>query len=506
MLTSRGRVARGTSTSSALRSTRARWITCPALALLGAVSVASLANADEKATPAPTDKKQSTAKDRKKVALTVYNENFGLVREVRSIDLGAAGKSSLEVADVAATIQPETVAMKATGLDVLEQNYRYDLLTPETMLEKYVGKTVRAYRYNKAKGKDDAYDAKVIAVNPSPEGGGTPILEIDGRITTDFPGRLAFPGVPENLISRPTLVWLLDAKQPKGDVEITYMASGMGWNADYVLVVNDDDTKADLSGWVTLRNDSGASYEQAELKLVAGDVNRITNRVPEPMKPDAPMHYTASTGFNEEALFEYHLYTLDRPTDVLENEQKQVSLLSANGVAVQKRLMFRGQSWWYRGRYGQVVSDAKVGVYLDLQNSEKQGLGMPLPRGAVRVYKEDKSKARQFIGEDAIDHTPRDEKVHVKMGDAFDVVGDRKQTSYKEIGECTVETEWEIEIRNHKDKAVTVEDWEPIDGDWEIVSSSQPSTKKDAHTFVFDIAAPANGKKTVTYKVRIKYC
>ena len=168
--------------------------------------------------------------------------------------------------------------------------------------------------------------------------------------------------------------------------------------------------------------------------------------------------------------------------------------------------MFRGQSYWYRGQYGQVLSNAKVGVFLDLENTEKQGLGMPLPKGSVRVYKEDKSKARQFIGEDAIDHTPRDEKVHVKMGDAFDVVADRKQTSFKQIGQCVVESEWEIEVRNHKDKAVTVEDWEPIEGDWEILSSSQPSTKKDAHTFVFDVAVPAHGKKTVTYKVRIKYC
>jgi len=482
---------------------------CPTFALAGALGFASLANAEAPA--AATQTKRSTAADRKKVAITVYNQNFGLVREVRTIDLGAAGKSSLEVSDVAATIQPETVAMKTTGsgtLDVLEQNYRYDLLTPQTMLEKYVGKKIRAYRYNKTKGADDGYDATLVSAVD-----GRPILEIDGRITADFPGRLAFPGVPDNLISRPTLVWLLDSKEAKQEVEVTYMASGMGWNADYVLVVNDDDTKADLSGWVTLRNESGASYEQAELKLVAGDVNRVTRNGPMDYKPKPDEAQKAEDGsaFSEEALFEYHLYTLAQPTDVLDREQKQVTLLTANGVQIQKRMMFRGQSYWYRGRYGQILSNAKVGVFLDIQNSEKQGLGMPLPKGAVRVYKEDKSKARQFIGEDSIDHTPRDEKVHVKMGDAFDVVGDRKQTSFTELGGgdrrgCVVESEWEIEIRNHKDKAVTVEDWEPIDGDWEILSSSQPSTKKDAHTFVFDIAVPANGKKTVTYKVRVKYC
>ena len=473
---------------------------------LGAVSVIGVAlfggGAVAKAdTSGPS--KMSTAADRKDVSITIYNQNFGLVRETRTMDLGT-GKVSIGVGDVAGTIQPQTVAIRATKGDikVLEQNYRYDLLTPSTLLEKYVGKKIRAYRYNEQSGKEDGFDATLMSY-----AGGQPVLEIGGEITFSFPGRLAFPGVPANLIPKPTLVWLLESKQPKADVEITYLAQSLNWSADYVVVVDDADAKADLTGWVTLQNNSGASYTNATLKLVAGDVNRIDyGGRGDDMYPAASAAPAAPGGFKEEGLFEYHLYTLDRPTDVLEKEQKQVTLLEAKGIEVKKKLLFFGQQYWYRGQHGQVMSNQKVGVYLDIDNSQKNNLGMPLPKGVIRVYKADKSGSRQFVGEDSIDHTPKDEKVRVKMGDAFDVVGDRKQTDFKVIGDCTIETAWEIELRSHKDTATQVEIWEPIGGDWKLLEQSQPSTKKDAATFTFDVDVPANGKKTVTYRVRIKYC
>ncbi|MBI3201052.1 MAG: DUF4139 domain-containing protein, partial [Myxococcales bacterium] len=203
---------------------------------------------------------------------------------------------------------------------------------------------------------------------------------------------------------------------------------------------------------------------------------------------------------------EYHLYTLSQPTDVLENEQKQVTLLEAKNAKVKKKLIYFGQQYWYRGKYGQVQKNQKVGVYLDLQNSKDNGLGMPLPKGTVRVYKADKSGSKQFIGEDRIDHTPRDEKVRIKMGEAFDVVGDRKQMEWRTLGACTSESTWEIELRNHKDKASQVEVYEPIGGDWTIVESTHKHDKKDAHTFSFDVSVPANGKTKIKYKVRVKWC
>ncbi|MCC6528612.1 MAG: DUF4139 domain-containing protein, partial [Polyangiaceae bacterium] len=447
-------------------------------------------------------RKSSSAKDRKEVAITVYNQNFGLVREVRSLDL-VAGRQSLELADVAATIQPETVAMRSLGgkLTVLEQNYRYDLLTPATLLDKYVGQKVRVYRYNEKLGTEDGFDAEVLSV-----AGGQPVLRLGNEITYDFPGRLAFPGVPPNLIAKPTLVWLLDAEQPKQDVEVTYMAQALNWSADYVMVVDDKDEKGDLTGWVTLQNQSGTSYENAKLKLVAGDVNRVRPQGQFAYHGDIGLTEGKSAGFREESLFEYHLYTLERPTDVLQNEQKQVTLLEARGVGLEKKLLFFGEQYWYRGQYGELQSNQKVGVYLDLQNTQKNGLGMPLPKGVVRVYKADSSGARQFVGEDSIDHTPKDEKIRIKMGEAFDVVGSRKQTEWRELGSCTSESAWEIELRNHKDQAVEVEDFEPIGGDWTLVQQSHPSTKKDAFTFTFKVNVPANGKTTITYRVRVRWC
>jgi len=447
----------------------------------------------------------STADDRKQVSITVYNQNFGLVREVRQLPKLGAGKVELEFRDVAANIQPETVHIKGlagpNSLNVLEQNYRYDLLTPQTLLEKYVGKGIRAYRYNEKLGKDEGVDAQLLSVADSP------VLKINNEITFNYPGRLAFPQVPDNLIAKPTLLWLVDSKQANQTVEVTYLTQNLNWSADYVLVVDDSEKKGDLSGWVTLVNQSGASYKDAELKLVAGDVNRVQPQQPRVMYEMAAKAAVADdAGFKEQGLFEYHLYRLGRPTTVLQNEQKQVRLLQAPAIGVDKKLIFFGQQYWFRGQYGQVMSNQKVGVYLDIQNSEKNHLGMPLPKGTLRVYKADKSGAQQFVGEDAIDHTPRDEKLRVKMGEAFDVVGDRKQVEWHELGSCVSESAWEVEIRNHKDTAVEVEDYEPVGGDWTLLSSSQAADKKDAGTFSFQIKVPARGKTKVSYKLRVKWC
>jgi hypothetical protein len=442
--------------------------------------------------------------DRKVVSITVYNQGFGLVREVRELkDLGT-GRVALEFADVASTIQPETVAVRSLGggLRVLEQNYRFDLLTPETLLNKYVGRNVRAYRYHEATAKEDVVDAKLLSVAAGP------VLQIGKEITFGYPGRLAFSELPPDLIAKPTLVWLVESGQPKQSLEVSYLARSLSWKADYVFVVNESDTKGDLVGWVTLQNQTGASYRNAELKLVAGDVNRVRDEDAEerPMRAMKSAAAGADAGFREEGLFEYHLYTLGRPTTVLDKEQKQVTLLEAQGIGVEKKLIFSGQSYWYRGRYGELAKNQKVGVFLDFKNSEANRLGMPLPKGTLRVYKADKSGAKQFVGEDSIDHTPRDEKLHVKMGEAFDVVADRKQMEWKALGSCNSESSWQIEIRNHKDQAVKVEIREPIAGDWTIEQSSHPHTKEDANTFIFDVPVPKRGSTKVTYRVRVRWC
>ncbi len=456
----------------------------------------------------PTAKRASTSAQREKVSITVYNQGFGLVREVRNIDLGS-GRVELEFRDVAAHVQPETVSIKslddASALTVFEQNYRYDLLTPAKLLEKYVGKKVRLYRWNEATNAEDAFDAEVLSVE-----GGSPVYKINGEVTYGFAGRVAFPEVPANLIAKPSLVWLLGSTREKQKVELTYLTSQMSWRSDYVLDVDADDARADLTGWVTLDNRSGTSFENAQLKLVAGDVNKVANTVSYDDDLDGMEKEYAkkdeAAGFKEEGFFEYHLYTLGRPTTVLNNEKKQATLLEGRGIAVHKKLIFFGAAHYYRGHYGQIASNQKIGVYLDIENKEQNKLGIPLPKGVVRVYKADSSGARQFIGEDNIDHTPRDEKLRIKMGDAFDVVGDRRQMNWTTLGTCASESDWEVELRNHKDTPVAVEVFEPIGGDWEVLKSSLPHKKLDAHTFTFDAKVPARTNLKITYRVRVKWC
>lgn len=446
----------------------------------------------------------SEASDRKAVGITVYSD-FSLVREVRDLKGLPAGRVALEFRDVASTIQPQTVAIKSLGnpgsLSVLEQNYRYDLLSPETLLEKYVGRNVRAYRYHEATGQEDVVDAKLLSVV------GGQVLQIGSEITFNYPGRLAFSELPPNLIAKPTLVWLLDSRGADPSIEVSYLAQGMSWSADYVLVLNDQETSAGLVGWVTLTNNSGSSYRGASLELVAGDVHRVQDASAFRLEKSArTMAQAAAPAFREEGLLEYHLYTLDRPTDVLDREQKQVTLLEAEGIGIEKKLIFGGQPFWYHGRIGALPKNQKVSVYLEFQNEAKNRLGMPLPKGTIRVYKADKSSAKQFVGEDAIDHTPRDEKVRIKVGEAFDVVADRKQVSWSSLGNCSSESAWQIELRNHKDEDVRVEVREPAGGDWTIVSSSLPAQREDARSFRFDVAVPKRGATKVTYKVRVRWC
>ncbi|HEX7665249.1 MAG TPA: hypothetical protein VF407_12075 [Polyangiaceae bacterium] len=455
----------------------------------------------------PTHDKVSTALDRTSVGITVYSDDFGLVRETRRLKTGK-GRVALEYRDVTEAIQPETVHIGAVGesapLRILEQNYRYDLLEPAKLLSKYEGKDVNVIRWNKELGKDEVFKATVLSANDA-----NPIFKINGEITYGFPGRISFPDVPANLIAKPTLVWLLDSEEATPDVEVTYLTGKIGWSTDYVLVVGADGKSADLTGWVTLKNHSGASYENAKLKLVAGDVQRIRDRSPKMYDQLARAEVAYDNDekqFKEEGFFEYHLYTLDRPTSVLDNEDKQVVLLEGHDIRLDKKLIFFGDANWYRSNYGQTQANQKVGVYFDIENKEANHLGIPLPKGVVRVYQGDASGAKQFVGEDSIDHTPRDERVRIKLGEAFDVVGDRVEKNWKTLGTCSSESDWEITLKNHKDTAVTVEDVEPVGGDWTILKSSLPFEKKDAHTFTFTVPIGARQEVKVTYRVRVSWC
>lgn len=480
-----------------------KWLSTLFLLVLGVF----MANAQVKpaSTNTPPVPRKSTSAEQSQVALTVYNSNIALVKEQREVDL-AAGENTLQFADVAAQIIPTTVHVKslsdAQALHVLEQNYEYDLLSPEKLLEKYVGQEVKIFDKNYYTGKDEVATATLLSANNGF------VYEINNEIHINPPGRVILPQAPENLMAKPTLVWQLrTSRAGKQKLETSYLTNQINWQADYVAVLNVDDTKTDLTGWVTIDNKSGATYQNATLKLVAGDVHRLTppQVYDKTMAMEARVAAAPPPQFKEESFFEYHLYTLDRPATVKDNQTKQMALLSAIGIPVTKTLLFRGQQIYFYDVYREeAFRKQKVSVVLEIENTQKNNLGMPLPKGTVRVYKADQDGSIQFIGEDAIDHTPKDEQFTIKVGEAFDVIGTRKQMDFKRVSNTVSEMTWEITLRNHKPEGVTVRVEEPVPGDWDVLSNSHKYTKVDAHTLRFDVPVPKNGEAKVTYRVRVK--
>jgi hypothetical protein len=443
-----------------------------------------------------------TRDDQKDLMLTIYNGNLGLVKDTRETRLDA-GMLEVQFADVAAQIDPTSVHLKSltdlSGLKILEQNYEYDLLTSTKLMEKYVGKKVRLYQSN-----GSYQEATLLSTSG-------PVYEINGQIHMGHYGQVVLPALPENLVSKPTLVWLLrNARAAAQRVEASYLTTGINWKADYVMVINAADNRSDLTGWVTIDNKSGATYSDAALKLVAGDINRAKDRRENvgrmmDMAQKAASPAAAERDFKSEGFFEYHLYTLDGRTTVKDNQTKQLSLMSASDVPVDKHFIYYGAADYYRTQYGVPMSNQKVGVYLELKNSKENRLGLPIPKGRVRVYKADTSGSHQLIGEDWVDHTPKDEKIKIKMGDAFDVVGERTQKDWKRIASNLYEVEWEIGIRNHKKEAVTVEVVEPMPGDWEVIRASHPHEKIQAFTAKWKIPVPKDGEAKLSYRVRVRW-
>jgi hypothetical protein len=447
----------------------------------------------------------SGVEDQTAVAVTIYNVNLGLVKDEREIRI-PKGTEELRFMDVASGIIPTSVYIKSltdpSGLRILEQNYEYDLLNPQKLLDKYVNKDVKLYYKNPYTEREEITTATLLSNN------GGPIFKIGDEITFGHPGRIIFPGVPENLISKPTLVWLLENNlSSKQKVEASYLTNDINWHADYVLTLNSRDDRADLSGWVTIDNKSGASYRDAKLKLIAGDVHRVKEereyrekmlRVAEAAARPAPQ-------FKEEEFFEYHIYSLQRPSTIKDNQTKQINFITAGNIPVKKELVFQGSQYYYYSRYDETSPNQKVGILVEAENRKENNLGMPLPKGIIRVYKKDTEGSLQFVGEDLIDHTPKDEKIRVKVGDAFDVIASRKQTDWKKIAYDTYEAAFEISLRNHKKENVVVRVIEPIPGDWTMLSSSHEYKKTKAFTAEFNIPVPKDKEAKLTYKVRMRF-
>ena len=450
----------------------------------------------------------STDQDQKELAVTVYNSNVALVRDVRRIRL-PEGTIDLRYMDIAAQVNPATVHIVSLtspkDLNVLEQNYEYDLLSPQKLLQKYIGKELTLIRV--VTDNNSTREVPVKAVLLADNDG--PVWKVGNEIITGMGAdRYEFPDLPENLYSKPTLVWLLDNRAAgEQSVEASYLTNQVNWSSDYVLTMHSDQKSADLNGWVTVVNQSGTSFHNAQLQLVAGELNRVA-------QPRSTMMYdmaaksagAAAPQFQQEAISEYHLYTLQRPTTILENETKQISLLDAAGAAVQKVYEVDGESYYYQNAQspGQATKEP-VKVYIKFKNAEENSLGMPLPAGTIRVYQGDSKGRVQFIGEDRIDHTPKDETVSLHIGNAFDVVAERKQTDFERLGSRAVEVEYEVSLRNHKPDPVTVLVNEPIGGDWSVLNSTFKFEKTAAFAARFTVPVAANSDALLKYRVRIHW-
>jgi hypothetical protein len=455
------------------------------------------------------EEKRTTLEDQQSVAVTIYNEDLALVKDQRKVKLDS-GQNRLAFREVSARIRPETALLRSLShpedFFLIEQNFDFDLLTPQKLLEKYVGKNVQVIKSHPQTGAETTLDARVLAAN------GGVVLRIGDRIETGIPGRIVYPDVPENLRDRPTLVTLLNSGTDKPQqLELSYLTGGLSWRADYVAELSPADDKLDLSGWVTLTNQSGATYGDARMQLVAGDVHRAEEammdyRVMETramVKAEAPR-------MAEEALFEYHLYTLDRPTTIRENQTKQVALLNASAIPVKKEFLLKGSDYYYRSSYGDLGQKLKVGVYVEFENREEAGLGMPLPKGIVRVYKKDSAGGAQFVGEDRIDHTPKNEDIRLKLGDAFDVTAAKKQTVFEKKAdygpyEYVFESAYRIELKNAKKEPVTVKVMEPMPGDWKVLTESHPHAREASGTAVWEVPVPAEGETILTYRVQVRF-
>jgi hypothetical protein len=470
-------------------------------------------------------------------ALTIYNQNFFVARERFPMEL-LAGVNRVNYAGVAAHLEPDSVILRdpaGRALQVLEQNYRNDPISQELLLSFYEGKTID-FVTGRNLDKDVIVRGKIVrsgyvpgnyyAQNYQQPVSTQPIIEVDGVLRFGMPGQPLFPALSADSILKPTLTWLLQTNQPgKFDAEVSYVSGGMNWQADYNLVVSDKSTSKfdllDLVGWVTIRNQSGKTFENANIKLLAGDVNKIqeggvAGRVY--AASAAAMTDAMAPVVREKSFDEFHLYTLERSTTLRDQETKQVEFVRATGIQAQRLYIYDGakvEQYGYRNPeqvrqdpgYG-IQSNPKVWVMEEFKNAEVNHLGIPLPKGKLRFYRRDTDGHLEFVGENQIDHTPKDETIRAYTGNAFDVVGERKRTSFHvDSSHNWMEETFEIRVRNHKKEPVNVRVVEHLYRwtNWTLTEQSQPSRKMDAQTTEFPVTIQPDGQQVVTYTVHYSW-
>ncbi|HUT48269.1 MAG TPA: DUF4139 domain-containing protein [Alphaproteobacteria bacterium] len=471
---------------------------------LGTIGLAMAGATNAAAETTPQGEQKVTLKDQSEVAVTIYNRDLALIKERRKVTL-KAGRNRLAFIDVSGRMRPETAILRAATagrIALTEQNFNFDIMTRQKLLEKSVGQTVRIVKVHPTTGAETIVEAKVLSALKGV------VLQIGDRIETGIPGRIVFDRIPPNLRDRPTLVIDLESKTAGAEtLELSYLSRGLTWRADYVGELNAADDKLTLNGWVTLINRSGTTYRNAKLQLVAGDVNVVRNQLSRGHRAKGSARSSGASSISRERFFDYHLYGLDRPTTIAQNQIKQVALMSAPGVAVKKEYELQaGGSYYYRRQYAGVVK-RPVNVFLAFKNDKASNLGLPMPRGVVRIYKRNAAGKALFVGEDRMDHTPEGNDVRLRMGKAFDVTAERRQVDYDPTvyDRRTFESEHEITLKNARPKAVTVIVRETISGKWEMLRKTHDFTKVAANLAEWRIQVPGKGRTVLRYRVRVRY-
>jgi hypothetical protein len=448
----------------------------------------------------------STVAERQLVNVTVYNGGTALIHDRRVVRLDE-GLNRIAWRDVSANMDATSALLEPVGgtntIAVREQNFDFDLLDADALLRKYVGHYVTVVHEARFAGERDTREtAKLLSI------AGGIVLQYRNGIETGVRGHIVLPTSTGNFRERPTLVLDVDSAHAADEMlDLSYLTSGMGWSADYVGVVSADNTRLALTGLVTLSNTSGESYENAHLQLVAGNVNVApsANTLRTIARVNSGYSAMSSEQVQQENYFEYHLYTLPRPTTILDNQTKQLTLLTARNVPVRETLELRGSPDYYRNAEPDIGDRIPVGAYLTFENRGGD-LGVPLPGGIVRLYKSDSHRLSQFLGSDQIDHTPKNESVRLHVGDSFDVTARKLQTDFHLESGCVSDSSYRIVLSNAKVLAQDVLVVEPIPSDWQILDENMPHVKSSASTASWTVRVPANARSTLTYTARVSWC
>jgi hypothetical protein len=471
---------------------------CPVSLAIALLAVAPIRIAAE------LPEQTSTVGQRLSLNVTVYNGGAALIHD-RRVVLLEEGLNRIAWRDVSAQMDATSAILEAVGgtnlIGVREQNFDYDLLDPQTLLRKYIGREVTVVHEARFAGDRDTREtAEILSVN------GGIVLKYKDGIETGVRGHIVFPDSGGAFRERPTLVLQVESEHALSQtLDLSYLTSGMTWRADYVGVVSADGSHLGLTGLVTLSNTSGEPYENARLQLVAGNVNVAQPQLNNAYSAMVKSGVGSDLYVSQENYYEYHLYTMARPTTILDNETKQLTLLTAQNVPIRETLELRGSPDYYRSAEPDIGDRLPVGAYVTFENSGGE-LGIPLPGGIVRLYKNDSHGLSQFLGSDQIDHTPKNETVRLHVGDSFDVTARKKQTYFDQWPPCSNDSSYQVVLSNAKTTAQNVLVVEPIPGDWQITHENVPHIKSSASTASWNLRVPAGGRSTLTYTAHVSWC